>query len=237
MAAIVAAGGTGFELAGTRPTAGRGLELIQRTNPSLVVTDIRMPRKDGLEMVENLRREESGYRWVAIVTGYDDSAYARAALRFGVVDYLLKPSTAGPIPGTPGLGQGGLGPGDSFGPGRRCPRAKAAAALPAARELRIRELLEGRSPAGADRNGLLGITSGTVFCARGPALPRFRRNEPPVAFRCRGRGVFPRPGRLSGDGPCDSAAVLLSPAPATSGGRTWPRPPGQAAPEAPRKNG
>lgn len=67
-----------------------GLEVIRRYQPDLVVTDIKMPRMDGIEMVRQLRAEGNGVR-VIILTAYSDFAYAQSAVKLGAVDYLLKP--------------------------------------------------------------------------------------------------------------------------------------------------
>ncbi|SIQ13227.1 Helix-turn-helix domain-containing protein [Alkalispirochaeta americana] len=57
---------------------------------SLVVTDVVMPRLDGLSLVETLRREEYQGE-VIVLTGHDDFSFARRALRSRVRDYVLKP--------------------------------------------------------------------------------------------------------------------------------------------------
>ena len=67
-----------------------GLELIARERPDIVVTDIRMPRMDGLEMLRRLREEGCGAS-VILLTAYSDFTYAQSALKLGAVDYLLKP--------------------------------------------------------------------------------------------------------------------------------------------------
>lgn len=67
-----------------------GLELVERYHPNLIITDIRMPHMDGLEMLSELRRRGCKAH-VIILTAYSDFSYARSALKFGAVDYLLKP--------------------------------------------------------------------------------------------------------------------------------------------------
>lgn len=67
-----------------------GIEAVERYNPNLIITDIRMPRMDGIEMMFELRRR--GCRaHVILLTAHDDFSYARSALQFGAADYLLKP--------------------------------------------------------------------------------------------------------------------------------------------------
>lgn len=67
-----------------------GLAAAERYEPSLIITDLKMPKMDGLEMVEKLRERGCG-AYVIILTAYDSFEYARAALRLGAVDFLLKP--------------------------------------------------------------------------------------------------------------------------------------------------
>jgi len=66
------------------------LAAVERFNPSLIITDIKMPQMDGLELVRRLR-ERGNNVWVIILTAYDSFDYAQSALRLGAVDYLLKP--------------------------------------------------------------------------------------------------------------------------------------------------
>lgn len=66
------------------------LEMIGDCKPDLVVTDIRMPRVSGLELVEQLGRDRFEGK-VIVISGHEDFNYARQVMRFGVSDYLLKP--------------------------------------------------------------------------------------------------------------------------------------------------
>lgn len=78
------------EVVGEASNGEAGLELIARERPDIVVTDIRMPRMDGLEMLRQLREEGCGAS-VILLTAYSDFTYAQSALKLGAVDYLLKP--------------------------------------------------------------------------------------------------------------------------------------------------
>ncbi|WNQ12414.1 response regulator [Paenibacillus aurantius] len=66
------------------------LELARRYRPDLIITDIRMPRMSGLQLLEELVKDrfEGG---VIVISGYDDFHYAKEAFKLGVSDYLLKP--------------------------------------------------------------------------------------------------------------------------------------------------
>ncbi len=67
-----------------------GLEAARRLQPSLIITDLKMPQMDGIEMLRSLR-EQGCKAHVIILTAYDNFTYAQSALRLGAVDYLLKP--------------------------------------------------------------------------------------------------------------------------------------------------
>ena len=83
----------GLEVVGEAADGETGLELIYKVLPDIIITDVRMPRIGGLELVQKLR--EQGYNVpVLIVSGYDDFSYVRSALQLGVTDYILKPVKA-----------------------------------------------------------------------------------------------------------------------------------------------
>lgn len=66
------------------------LHKLESFQPDLILTDIHMPEMDGLSLIKQVQAHNLCSRFV-IITGYDDFAYARQALRYHVVDYLLKP--------------------------------------------------------------------------------------------------------------------------------------------------
>lgn len=68
----------------------QGLEAARRLTPNLIITDLKMPQMDGIEMLRALRAEGCK-AYVIILTAYDNFSYAQSALRLGAVDYLLKP--------------------------------------------------------------------------------------------------------------------------------------------------
>lgn len=77
-------------VAGESDNGEDGLALIREIRPDIVITDIRMPGMDGLEMIEKLR--ESGSETVCIVvSAYNEFDYAQRAIRFGVAEFLVKP--------------------------------------------------------------------------------------------------------------------------------------------------
>lgn len=66
------------------------MQLLAQDNFDIVITDIRMPRMDGLMLCKSIR--ERGLRpGIIILSGYDDFKYAQTAIQYGVSDYVLKP--------------------------------------------------------------------------------------------------------------------------------------------------
>ena len=67
-----------------------GLQAILQLKPDIVITDIRMPDMDGLEMLEQM--VQAGIHTKAIVlSAFSEFEYARSAMKLGVTEYLLKP--------------------------------------------------------------------------------------------------------------------------------------------------
>jgi len=66
------------------------LELAHQVRPDLILSDIRMPKMDGIEFLQQLR-EQGINSEVIMLTGYGDFEYARSVMRHGARDYLLKP--------------------------------------------------------------------------------------------------------------------------------------------------
>ena len=77
-------------VAGQAANGEEGLEQAEKCHPGLIITDLKMPKMDGLEMIAQLRARGND-AFVIILTAYDSFAYAQQALRLGAVDFLLKP--------------------------------------------------------------------------------------------------------------------------------------------------
>lgn len=80
----------GFEICGEAANGKEALDRIRQTRPDIVITDLRMPGMDGLELVKILAERMRNIK-VIVLTGYDEFEYAKEAVRSGVFDYLLKP--------------------------------------------------------------------------------------------------------------------------------------------------
>lgn len=80
----------GFEICAETQNAQDALIKVKEFRPHLLVTDIRMPFKSGLELINEVRKMDLAVEFV-ILSGYSEFAYAREAIRQGVSYYLLKP--------------------------------------------------------------------------------------------------------------------------------------------------
>lgn len=76
---------------GTATDGVEGLRLVQSASPHILLTDIRMPNMDGLQMIAALGSEYPNLQ-IAVLTAYRDFDFAQKALHLGVCRYLLKPS-------------------------------------------------------------------------------------------------------------------------------------------------
>lgn len=66
------------------------LEIVESSKPDLMITDIRMPKMDGLELMNHVATLQPAPA-IIVLSGYDEFAYAKEAIRHGVVSYILKP--------------------------------------------------------------------------------------------------------------------------------------------------
>ncbi|WP_438445460.1 response regulator [Gorillibacterium sp. sgz5001074] len=80
----------GVRVAGTAGNGLEGLRLVLELRPDIVLTDIRMPHMDGLEMTRSILEEHPGCK-ILLLSGYTDFEYAQEAIRLGAVDFLTKP--------------------------------------------------------------------------------------------------------------------------------------------------
>lgn len=70
--------------------------MIIKEKPDILITDIRMPFMDGLELCKLVKKELPNIK-ILILRGYDEFDYAKEAIRLGVTEYLLKPISSGKL--------------------------------------------------------------------------------------------------------------------------------------------
>jgi len=79
----------GYHVVGCATSGKKALELFDRTHPQIVISDIRMPGTDGLELTRQIK-EKDKETVVILLSAYRDFDYAQKGIRYGVSNYLLK---------------------------------------------------------------------------------------------------------------------------------------------------
>jgi two-component system response regulator YesN len=79
-----------IEICGTAKNGQEAYEMIQNLNPDIVITDIKMPIMSGLDLLKRCREEKRDMPVFIMLTSYEDFQYARKALQYQAVDYLIK---------------------------------------------------------------------------------------------------------------------------------------------------
>ena len=80
----------GFQIIGMANTGTDAFDIIQKEKPDVVISDIRMPGYDGIQLIQ--KTAEAGIQAVFVmISGYKQFEYAQNAMKYGVKYYLLKP--------------------------------------------------------------------------------------------------------------------------------------------------
>lgn len=80
----------GYEFCGEASDGELAFPMIQKLTPDIVITDIKMPFMDGLEL-SRLIKKELPFTEIIILSGYEEFEYAKEAIKIGVSQYLTKP--------------------------------------------------------------------------------------------------------------------------------------------------
>lgn len=80
----------GYTIVGDAREGKTALKLIDQYQPDLLISDVKMPIMDGIELVKKLREEDNPVK-VLMLSGYNEYQYLRESIRCSAVDYLLKP--------------------------------------------------------------------------------------------------------------------------------------------------
>ncbi len=83
----------GFKIVGDESDGELAYPMIKREQPDILITDIKMPFMDGLELSKLLKKDMPQLK-IIIISGYSDFGYAQQAIDIGVSEYLLKPVTS-----------------------------------------------------------------------------------------------------------------------------------------------
>ncbi|WP_171686761.1 response regulator transcription factor [Paenibacillus planticolens] len=90
IARLVEQAGMSFQVIGTCSSAKEALISLEITEIDFIITDIRMPEMDGLELLTEVKRIRP-HVFSMVISGYEEFEYARSALKLGASDYILKP--------------------------------------------------------------------------------------------------------------------------------------------------
>ncbi len=80
----------GLEIAGEAGDGISALEIIESNLPHILITDIKMPKMDGIELIRTIKELGLSMK-IMILSGYSDFEYMKDAIKLGVDSYLLKP--------------------------------------------------------------------------------------------------------------------------------------------------
>lgn len=80
----------GYEIIGEAGDGEKALKLVEQDLPDVIITDVKMPRMNGIDMAEKLKADYPGIR-IVVISGYDEFEFARRALKMGASEYILKP--------------------------------------------------------------------------------------------------------------------------------------------------
>lgn len=83
----------GYEFVGEASDGELAYPMILKEKPDILITDIRMPFMDGLELSRLVKKELPDIK-ILILSGYDEFEHAKKAIKIGVTEYLLKPISA-----------------------------------------------------------------------------------------------------------------------------------------------
>lgn len=80
----------GLEVAGEACNGIEALDIIEKINPQIIITDVKMPIMDGIELIKKINELNIKVK-VIILSGYNEYEYLKEAIKYNVESYLLKP--------------------------------------------------------------------------------------------------------------------------------------------------
>lgn len=86
----------GIDIVAEAEDGERGLEAALHHRPDLIITDIKMPFMDGVEFMRRVRENGLDAQFI-VLSGYSDFEYAKGAIRYGAMDYIVKPVENGKL--------------------------------------------------------------------------------------------------------------------------------------------
>lgn len=80
----------GFQVVGEAENGAEALELVEKLEPDLLLTDVQMPFVNGIELARQVREIRPNIH-IAFLSGYDEFSYAQQAIQYNIISYILKP--------------------------------------------------------------------------------------------------------------------------------------------------
>ncbi|MEN8078784.1 response regulator [Clostridioides difficile] len=80
----------GFSIIGEARNGVEALSIVNTESIDLIITDISMPKMDGISFINKLRKYDKNVK-IVFLTGYREFEYAKQGIKFGIKEYLLKP--------------------------------------------------------------------------------------------------------------------------------------------------
>ena len=80
----------GFQVVGEAENGVEAMDLVEKLEPDLLLTDVRMPFISGIELARRVREIRPTVQ-IAFLSGFDDFSYAQQAIQYNIISYLLKP--------------------------------------------------------------------------------------------------------------------------------------------------
>lgn len=80
----------GFQVVGEAENGIEALDLVEKLEPDLLLTDVRMPFMSGIELAREVREIRPAMQ-IAFLSGFDDFSYAQQAIQYNIISYMLKP--------------------------------------------------------------------------------------------------------------------------------------------------
>lgn len=81
----------GFEICGQAENGKEAFKMIKIKKPDLIITDVKMPLMNGLELIRKVKKEIQLEVKFVVLSGYNEFEYAKEAMRYGAKNYILKP--------------------------------------------------------------------------------------------------------------------------------------------------
>lgn len=80
----------GIEIVGLASNGKEALEMVVDKKPDIIISDIRMPEMDGLDLLKDIKELDMNIKSI-VLSGYNDFEYVKTGIKYGIENYLLKP--------------------------------------------------------------------------------------------------------------------------------------------------